>query len=202
MIDFAQKDSIPQPNQPPEEEEMEQFLVTIPIRDPASAQICGLAQKLWEEAHVKPDYLNFLPHMTLHRPLSGINERDLKNAVASAVTRMKQTKITLHAFYPFGRQYIVLPAHATLGTALLLVEMNRAVTEIPGYQHSVYDFDNTLHVTIVENMTPQEHERAWQAISVMKFKPMIEVPARTIAVFRKPNEGSKWQNIDSFVIPS
>jgi hypothetical protein len=178
---------------------MDKYLVLFPIPEPFNGQICLLMEKVASITGTQPPFWQLTPHMTFHRPLAGIDEDVLKNLVASAVLQMRRTRITLSGLFPFGKQYIVLPAQATRSVASLWVEINNLLSRLPEYEHGPYDDDNTLHVTVASK-TSAVFDRAWPAIQGIRVESMT-IPLQTICVCKKPIEGGKWENVASFSIP-
>ncbi len=179
---------------------MYKYLIPFPVPDPFKGRICELQDAVATITNISPPYWRLAPHVTFHRPLTGISENVLKNIVGSAVLQMRQTRITLHALYPFGKHYIVLPVQATRAVASLWVEINNLLRRLPEYEHGEYDDDNTLHVTIAEKTTPV-FDRAWPAVRKIPFEP-ITVPLRSVALWRKSAEGGAWETVEAFNIPA
>ncbi len=179
---------------------MYKYLVLFPIPDPFGGQLCKLQDEVAALTHISPPYFNLEPHVTFHRPLSGIGENVLKNLIRSATLQMRQTRITLHALYSFGKHYIVLPVQATRDVAALWVEINHLLARLPEYEHGQYDGDNTLHISIAAK-TILVFDQTWPAIRKIQVEPMT-IPLRTIALYRKLVEGGPWETVETFSIPA
>ncbi|MBU6388626.1 hypothetical protein KGQ72_02010 [Patescibacteria group bacterium] len=139
--------------------------------------------------------------MTFHRPLTGIDEGVLTNLIRGATLQMKQTRITVSGLHPFGKQYIILPVHATRDTAALWVGINDILSRLPEYEHGKYDGDNTLHITVAEK-TSAVFDRSWPAIQEkVKVEPMT-IPLTRVALCRKLEKEGRWELVEQFPIPA
>jgi hypothetical protein len=178
---------------------MKKYLVAFPIAGEPRGEICSLAEKVASLSNIKPPHWTFPPHLIFRQPLSGIDETDLINALSSGVPKMRRSRARLHALYAFGKEHIVLPAQATLGASEILVAVNAILSQLSGYQHDAYDPENTLYVTVAENMRG-EFDRTWLSIQKIAFEP-IEIPLLTIVLLRKLSEGGTWEQKATFAIP-
>ncbi len=178
---------------------MNKYLISFPIPDPFCGQLCLEMEKVASITGIPPPFWQLEPHMTFHRPLLGIDEGLVKNLVTSATLQMRQTRITLSGLFPFGEHFIVRPVQATRSVAALWVEINNLLSRLPEYEHGEYDGDNTLHVTIAQK-TSAVFDRSWPEIRKIEVKPMT-IPLRSIALYRKPAAGGRWESIASFPIP-
>ncbi len=179
---------------------MHKYLVLFPIPNPFARRICRLMDDVAAITGLQPPYHKLLPHVTLHRILMGVDERVLKNLVASATLQVRQTTVTLHSLLPFGKRYVVLPVHLTRSAASLWVCINDLLSRLPEYEHSEYDADNTLHITVAAKTTPV-FDHAWPLIQKIPVEPMT-IPLRTIALYRKPAAGGRWEAVETFSLPS
>lgn len=174
------------------------YVVIFPAPESAMLELHLLMDKIAEHTHISPPYKKMISHVTLHRPITGISEFKLKNLVESMALQMRQTRMTTCGFFPFGKQYIVLPIQTTRGLAALWVGLNDLLARLPEYEHGEYDWDNTLHITVAEK-TSAIFDEAWPKIK------LIDIPTFTMLVdrvdlWRKPFAGGFWEKIASFSI--
>src|SRR3989344_2134567 len=178
---------------------MDEYLILFPIPNPYRRELCRLMDQISYQTEIPPPYQKLMPHITFHRPLTGVGGPALKNIIASTALRMKQTRITLSSLFPFGKHYIVLPVQATRSVAALWVGINDLVSRLPEYEHGTYDDDNTLHVTVAAK-TSDVFDEAWPEIEKMRVKPMM-IPLQTIALYLKSEAEGKWKEVEKFHIP-
>ncbi|MEK7646995.1 MAG: hypothetical protein AAB378_01300 [Patescibacteria group bacterium] len=174
------------------------YIVIFPVPEPVLSELNGFMDKIAEHTHILPPYKKMIPHVTFHRPIVGISEFKLKNLVESMALQMRQTRMTTCGFFPFGKQYIVLPIQATRGLATLWVGVNDLLARLPEYEHGEYDWDNTLHITVAEK-TSVVFDEVWPKIK------LIDIPTFTISVDRvdvwgKPLVGGFWKKIAYYSI--
>lgn len=179
---------------------MEKYLVLFLIPEPFRTQLCQLMDEVARVSGLPPPHLSLPPHMTFHRPLAGIDECVMKNIVQSAALQMHQTRVTLHALFPFGEHYIVLPVQATKSVAALWVEIGNLLSRLPEYEHDQYDGDNTLHVTIAAKTTPL-FDRVWATLRTRRIDPMT-MRLTEISLYKKSAEGGVWTPVETFLLPA
>ncbi|MDD2657458.1 MAG: hypothetical protein PHD04_02215 [Candidatus Pacebacteria bacterium] len=146
---------------------------------------------------INPPYYELAPHMTFHRPIHEADEAVLLAGLERVTRLMQQTRATFHGLYALERQYIVLPAQATLHMTRLLVGIN-LLSSLPGYEQGENDGDNRLHIKIAE--TSSVFDRVWPEIQGIRFDP-ITVPIKTIDLYRKSIVRGGWEKIESFHLP-
>ncbi|MFA6414568.1 MAG: hypothetical protein WC217_00980 [Candidatus Paceibacterota bacterium] len=178
---------------------MHKHLVVIPIVAPFCCEVVKLMDKVAHETGINPPHYELAPHMSFHRPIHGVDEAVLRRGLVRVTRLMRQTRATFHGLYAFERQYIVLPAQATLRAATLWVSINDFLSSLPGYEESEYAGDNTLHVTIAKGVTPV-FDQSWPKIQGIQFNPLT-VPIKTIDLYRKSTIRGGWEGVESFHIP-
>lgn len=177
------------------------YLILFPIPEPHRGDLCALMDEIAECTKLLPPYKNIPPHITFHRPISEIDLDSLVNIVRSSSLQIKKTRITVSGFFPFGKQYIVLPVHATLSLASLWVEMNNLLSRLPQYVHGEFDMDNTLHITVARKISEIFHN-VWPQIRQIPI-PDFTIPLTHIELYRKGTDGEHkmWEKVESFPIP-
>ncbi len=179
---------------------MFQFHVRIPILDQeAYTQICLLQDQVAHFTGLNQPYIKDSPYFTCIQPIQEIDESTVKKILACAVPQMRQTKITLHALFSFGKHFIVLPALATQGVIPILKGIGGIASCLPEVQRGVYFRENILHVTIAEK-TASVHGQAWSDVQKIIFPPMV-IPITTVDLCRKLVTGGRWEKVASFSIP-
>ena len=144
-------------------------------------------------------YQKMCPHVTFHRPIVGINESTIKNITEGTIlTHLRQTRISISNIHHFGKQYIVLPVHATKTLADFWVNLNSLLSQIPEYEHGAFDNDNTLHITVAEK-TYDVFDTVWKDIRMISFEEM-EIPLKKIGIYKKPINNGIWQMVEEYEI--
>ncbi|MCX6787619.1 MAG: 2'-5' RNA ligase family protein [Candidatus Kaiserbacteria bacterium] len=179
---------------------MNTYLILFLIPNPFCIRLCRLMDGITSITGLTPPYRNLPPHVTFHRPLTGIvDETVLKELLRDTVARMRQTRITLHGLSTFEKQFVILPVQATRGAATLWVEIAKVLSQLPEYKPGEYDNDNTLHVTVAEK-TSRIFDQVWPKIRNIETE-IMHIPLQRIALYRKPFEGGVWKQIATFPIP-
>lgn len=176
---------------------MEKFVVIFPIPEPYHAQLILLMDRVAAITGLPPPHHNLPPHVTFHRPLEGLDKDDVYSRVRSAILKIRQTRITVHSLYPFGKHYIVLPVHATLTTSILWVSIAELLGILPEYRHEKYDGDNTLHISVATKTT-DVFDHAWPRIARIPMESMT-IPLTALSIYRK-GLGGGWAPWQSFAI--
>lgn len=177
------------------------FLVLFPIPEPHCSVLCRFMDEVAEHTKLPPPYIKIPPHITFHRPIAGIEQGALEDIVTSSSLQIKQTRITVSSLFPFGKQYMVLPVHATLGLVSLWVGLNNFLSRLPEYVHSEFDVDNTLHITIA-GKTSAVFDDVWPAVNKLSV-PNLTIPVKKIELHRKliDRDDKLWERVASFSIP-
>ncbi len=177
------------------------YLILFPIPEPESSDLRALMDEVAECTKLQPPYKNIPPHITFHRPISEIDLDSLLNIVRSSALQIKKTRITVSSFFPFGKQYVVLPVHATLSLASLWVELNNLLSRLPQYVHGEFDMDNTLHITVARKISGIFHN-VWPQIRQIPI-PDFTIPLTHLELYRKGigSEHVVWEKVGSFPIP-
>lgn len=137
-----------------------------------------------------------IPHVSMHRPLHGIDEEVLLNLVRSMALQIRRTRITMNSLYPFGKEYVVMPVQATRNVAALWVGLGDLLARLPEFVHGPYDGDNTLLLTVADGLS-HVFDSAWPKIRQMQFE-SVTVPLENIALYRKPDGGTRWEEVAKF----
>jgi 2'-5' RNA ligase len=174
------------------------YFILFPVPEPWLTKICGLIDKVVIHTGGGPLYEKLIPHMTFHRPVTGIDEEVMKNLVHSIALQMHQTTISVDYISSFGKEYIVLPVQATMGAASIRVGIHNILSKVPEYGHDPYDAQNTLHITLAEHTTPI-FDAVWPKVLELPIESM-SIPVEVISLYGKP-EGGKWIEIVSYPIP-
>lgn len=178
---------------------MKKYLILFPIPDPYKTRICQTMDEIALHTKIVPPYEKLLPHITFHRPITGIDERVIQNLVLSMSLQAKKTRITVSSMYAFGRHYMVLPVHATHAIANLWVGIHKLLSSLPAYEHSEFDHDNTLHITLAEK-TSNIFDEVWPKVRAIPFTEMT-IPVEHIELYRK-FEGGIWEKVTSYELCS
>ena len=149
---------------------MEKYMLSFPIEEePYCGIICSLMDKISVLTGRPPLYEKLYPHITFHRPISGIDESVIKKITeGSILTHLRQTRISISSIHHFGKQYIVLPVNATRAIADFWVNLSSLLSQIPEYEHGLYDYDNTLHITLAEK-THEIFDSIWGEVRTISF---------------------------------
>lgn len=179
---------------------MYKYILIFPIdEDPYLGTIRELMDKISIKTGLPPLYKKMCPHVTFHRPLVGINESVIRNITEGTIlTHLRQTRISISNIHHFGKQYIVLPVHATKTLADFWVNLNSLLSQIPEYEHGAFDSDNTLHITVAEK-THNVFDFVWGEIRVFPFEEM-DIPLKKIRICRKPVDGGVWDTVKEYQI--
>ena len=175
------------------------YLIVFPIPEPFNAEICLLMDKVSKYTKIPPPYKKLGPHITFHRPIEEVDEETIKNLTKSMVLQIKQTRVSVSSFFPFGKQYVVLLAHATIRLATLWAGITKLVSCLPQYVHGEFDYDNTLHITIAEK-TSGVFDSVWPKIKTLSIEPMT-IPVERIVLYKKPTDGGVWEKVEEYTIP-
>ena len=173
---------------------------SIPVHGQDSVNLLKLMDEVASITGINPPYYRYPPFMGLCKPFSGSDENTLINAVGKAVTQMKRSRITFHGLSHFGKQFIILPAQATLGAAVVIVELNKMLSHLPEGARGSCNGDNVLHIPITEKIT-REFDRFWPEIQKVRVD-LMTFPLVTIDLCRKPVEGGRWEVVERFHIPA
>jgi len=175
------------------------YLILFPIPEPFNTELCVLMDEISTYTALPSPYKKLPPHVTFHRPLEGIDENLIKNLAQSMVLQIRQTRMTVSHLFPFGKQFIVLPVHATRRLATLWVGINTLLSSLPEYEHGEFDHDNTLHITIAEKTTVI-FDSIWKKIEQITINSMT-IPVEKIEIYRKPVLDGVWERILELTIP-
>ena len=158
--------------------------------------------EVWEHTNIEAPYIrDMLPHVTLHRPVVGIDEEKMRNLARSCALRVdRNIRVTVSDLSHFGKEYIVLRINTTQSLASLWVNLNDVLSKLAEYEHGEFDGDNTLHITIAKNTT-EVFDKVWPKIQEITV-PKIIIPVTLIELYRKLTDGGKWEMIEAFPIPS
>ncbi|HTH92877.1 MAG TPA: hypothetical protein VL576_00120 [Candidatus Paceibacterota bacterium] len=178
------------------------YIVIFPIPDPYLERIIEIMDIIALYTGIEPPYKRLVPHITFHRPIENIEEEVIKDFVKSMVLQMRRTRITISDLFPFGKQYIVFPVHATRAVAEFWVGINYLLSRLKEYVHGEFDHDNTLHISVAEK-TSDVFDEVWPTIKKMvSFDPM-NIPVGKIAIYRKPidpSENGNWELVVHYLI--
>jgi len=172
------------------------YLVLFPIPEPHRRWLMDLMDEISRLTGMAPPYEKIVPHVTLHKPLTGIDERVAIDLTRSAALQVRQTRVNVAGFSAFGHHYIVLPVHATRAVAHLWVSLGELFSKLPEYVHGPYDLDNTLHITVAEKVGGV-FEGAWPLVRAIPYEP-VEIPVSTIELYSKPLERGRWEMVESY----
>lgn len=177
------------------------YLILFPIPEPHSSDLRAFMDEIAELTKLPPPYKEIPPHITFHRPVREIDPEILRYLIRSSSLQIRKTRITVSGLFPFGKQYLVLPVHATLGLASFWVELNNLLSRLPRYVHGEFDTDNTLHITVARKVSDVFHN-IWPKVCHIPV-PRITAPVTHIELHRKELGGQYgvWEKIDSFMIP-
>lgn len=180
---------------------MKKYMILCPVEGQPGKVICTIMDNVSVFTKKLQPYLKLIPHMTFHRPIKGIDEEKLINIAVSAAKRLKKTRITISGLYHFGKKYIVLPVHATLLVAMGWADLFKEVSQLPEYEHSDYDHDNTLHITIGEDLE-EVFDTAWSKIQRNCIIDSMDIVVDKIEIWSKSDrKGSKWRCVKSIPLP-
>ncbi len=175
------------------------YLILFPIPEPFNTKLRLLMDSISERTAVPPPYKKLPPHITFHRPIEGVEESTIKNLVESMTLQIHQTRITVNELFPFGKEFVVLPVHATRRLATLWVGINNLLSMLPEYEHGEFDHDNTLHITVAEK-TSAIFDTVWKDIKQIAMEPMT-IPVEAIEIHRKLIPIGSWEKIAEYTIP-
>lgn len=177
------------------------YLIHFPIPEPYRSQIIAYMDHIEHLTGVPAPYHKLPPHMTFHRPIEGVSEERILSLTQSMVLQIPQTRIVTYSFFPFGKRYIVLPAHATRGVASLWVGITNLLSMLPEYKHGPYDSDNTLHITVADHMS-EHFDRVWPLLQ-KEPQEIMEIPVQTVEVWKKglDHDGEQWQKVIEYELP-
>jgi len=171
-------------------------LLVLPIPDPQDGKIRDLMDKIAAHTGLSAPHVKLPPHVTVYRPLTGMDETLLVQAIEGVVQKNKPTSMILGDLFPFGKHHVVLPVYVTRALAALWLDLNKALAGLPGYEADQYDNDNILHVTVAAK-TSDVFEKAWPAVRNISV-PSLSMPVRGIELYRKPAGEGKWEKIRTF----
>lgn len=180
---------------------MKKYMILFPIEGQPGKAICTMMDNISVFTEKPQPYLKLITHMTFHRPIKGVDEKKLIDIATSAAKRLKKTRITVSGLYHFGKKYIVLPVHATLVVAMVWADLFKEVSQLPEYEHSPYDHDNTLHVTIGDDLV-DVFDNVWKPIQENCIIDAMDITVDKIDVWSKSNrKDSKWRRVKSIKLP-
>ncbi len=178
---------------------MYKYIIIFPIdEEPYFSQICMLMDHVTKDTGIPPLYNKMVPHITFHRPIVGIDEEKIKNITKGSTLQTKQTRVTVSNIHNFGKNYIVLPVHATKTVANLWISINSILSQLPEYEHDIYDGDNTLHITLAEK-TSKVFDSCWKNIKEISFEEM-DIPVKKISILKKAINGGDWETVEEYDI--
>lgn len=105
-----------------------------------------------QQTRQKPLYEKMIPHISIHRPIKGLNFEKVKNLAQSIVLRTHKSRIRVGGIDHFGKKYIIAPVLATKKVAEIWTGIHELFSQVPEYEHGPFDYDNTLHITYAEDM--------------------------------------------------
>jgi hypothetical protein len=115
------------------------------------------------------------------------------------VLQIRQTRITVSHLHHFGKEYIVMPVHATRSIATLWVGINQLLSSLPEYVHGKFDDDNTLHITVAEDFS-DVFDEVWSKIKTIPIDEM-NIPVQKLEIHRKLISGGTWEKCAEYDIP-
>lgn len=176
------------------------YIVLFPVPEPYATEIKAMMDPIEQLTGVPAPHKKLPPHMTFHRPIEDVPEERILQLTQSMVLQTPQTRITVSNLIAFGKEYIVLPAHATRGVASLWVGITALLAQLPEYRHGPYDSENTLHITIADHMTPH-FDYVWPTLQDTRVK-IMEIPVQTVEVWKKGLEKNhQWQKVVEYTLP-
>lgn len=144
-------------------------------------------------------YHHMVPHITLHRPLVGIEYTKVSNLATSIALRLHKSRIRIGGIEHFGKKYIVLPVHATYVIASLWSGIHDLLSQVPEYEHGPFDHDNTLHITLAKD-TEQVFDAVWDTIRQKVVFDSFDIPIGAVAIYGK-NQVGNWDLIEEIPLP-
>ncbi len=176
------------------------YLILFPIPNPYKDKIIALMDHIESLTGIPAPHKKIIPHMTFHSPIKELSAERILSLTESMVLQISQTRIVTNNLFAFGKQYIVLPAHATRGVASLWVGINDLLTRLPHYEHGPYDYENTLHITIANHMFA-DFDWLWPKLQNEPTE-VMEIPVQIVEVWKKGlEEGQQWQKIKDYELP-
>lgn len=168
------------------------FIIIFPLPDHYDHKIRSHMDMLAQETHEHPLYLKMIPHISLHRPLVNISFEKVKNLTESIALKLHKGRIRIGGVDHFGKEYIVVPVHATRTIASLWSTVHETFSQLPEYEHGPFDHDNTLHITLAENFS-HFYDQYWEKIKASCGVDAEDVEIDRIAVYGKSDEG--WEKV-------
>lgn len=174
------------------------YLILFPVPRSVRTQLIDLMNEIGKATRLRPPYKNLPPHVTFHRPITGINEKKIIDVVRSASLQIEPTRISVSGIHNFGKQYMVLPVHATLSVARLWVRVNDLLSCLPNYEHGKFDNDNTLHITVAGG-TSAVFDEAWPKVKQLPI-PQLHIPVERMEIYKSPIGRHFWRRVEKFEI--
>lgn len=174
------------------------YLACFSIPHPHAGDIRRLMHRVAGMTHTKPLCEKLDPHITIYRPLIGVDECAVMNIIEQEVQRARSTMITTDRLSHFETEHIVLPVRAALGVTMLWVDISRRLSKLAGGDPDQYTFDNTLHVSVASKTTPR-FKQAWPQVKKIEVEPM-HIKLEEIVLYWKVH-GMRWEPLRAFPFP-
>ncbi len=177
------------------------YIVLFPIEGEPGKLIRAIADKISEQTKLSSPFNKLPPHVTFHRPISEIDEQKVIDFAKSTALQIHQTRIRIIGLDHFGKEYIVMPAIATLTLSMFWTGVQTLLSRVPEYKHGEFDHDNTLHITVGENLS-EVFDYVWEDIRLnVRIQP-IDIMVKKISVYGKVDGSMMWKEIVSFPLPT
>lgn len=177
---------------------MDTHLIVFPVPPPYSHRLTQLMDDVANVTGIPAPHWRLPPHISVCKPLVGLDERALKNILYNEAQLVTQAQVSVTGLFPFGTHYIVCNVHATQTVAQLWAGITSRVSLLSGYKRDKYDGSNTLHITIAER-TSHVFRKVWPTLREMRVKPMT-MPLEQVVLYKKRN--NRWEVLETFNLPT
>lgn len=175
------------------------YIIALSFSDEYDKKLRILMDNVSLITNTPPLYNHMIPHVTLHRPLSGINYEKIINLAQSIALRLHKSRIRVGGIEHFGKKYIVLPVHATYTIASLWSGIHELLSQVPEYEHGPFDHDNTLHITLAKD-TEEIFDQSWNTLREKCFTESFDIPVDRVSVYGKLSSGD-WGVVQHISLP-
>ena len=169
------------------------YVVLLPISEPGVSYLKSLMDRIATFTKLPPPHTRIIPHVTLHRPLAGVDEKAMIRLTRRIDLKVRPEKVTVGGLSPFGKQYIVLPVNVSLGLAYTWVRLYENLAKLPQYKEGEFDRDNILHVTVAEK-TSAVFNVAWPEVRTISV-PEMQLKVKGIELYRQKTQGGAWEKV-------
>lgn len=178
--------------------EYSKFIIIFPITGTFDEVIRKNMDHIARILQKDPLYLKMIPHVSLHRPITTLSFEKVKNLTESIAQKLHKSRIRIGGIDHFGKEYIVTPVYATRTVASLWSGIHELFAQVPEYEHSQFDHDNTLHITLVEKCS-DNFDEYWSRIEKECFVEPEDFLIDRIALFGKSDTG--WECVHEIMLP-